>query len=139
MAMIIFRDMVKALGEEWRVDSAGTWSIEGAEMAERSRTTLEEKGHDPGDHRSKSVSQSLLAEYDLILTMERGHKEALRIEFPEFAKRIYLLSEMIGSRYDIPDPIGKSKQDFEDTYLELEEILKTGFDRIQRLTAQKSN
>ena len=37
--------------------------------------------------------------------MERGHREALRIEFPSFQTKIHLLSEMADHlEYDIADP-----------------------------------
>jgi len=136
MAMVIFRDMVAASGEEWRVDSAGTWAIEGFAMAQKTHWILEQMGHEPGDHRSRQVDRELLASYDLILTMEQGHKEALKIEFPDSAEKVFLLSEMIGLTYDIPDPIGKSSQDFTATYRELKQILRMGYEHINTLTSR---
>jgi len=136
MAMIIFRDMVATSGAQWRVGSAGTWAIDGFSMAQKTDWVLKQMGHEPGNHKSMSVDRDLLASYNLILTMEQGHKEALKIEFPESANKVYLLSEMIGLSYDIPDPIGKSSQEFIDTYRELTQILRTGFEHIDRLAAR---
>ena len=45
--------------------------------------------------------------YRLIVTMEEGQQEALRVEFPAVADRIQLLSQLgRGIAYDVADPIG---------------------------------
>jgi len=77
--------------------------------------------------------------FNVILTMERGQKEALQVEFPERAARVFLLTEMIGQIYDIQDPIGGSMADFRDTFDEVQFILKNGFDRIQELAREKGS
>ena len=38
--------------------------------------------------------------------MEDGHAEALRAEFPAQAHKVFMLTEMIGRNYNIPDPYG---------------------------------
>jgi protein-tyrosine phosphatase len=135
MAMAIMRGLVKDSQEPWRIESAGTWPVEGAQAAVRTQIVVKENGQDLSSHRSRTVNKELLESFNLILTMEQGHKEAINIEFPGLGKRIYLLSEMIGSSYDIPDPIGKSQPAFDDTYRELEQILKLGFERIRKLAS----
>jgi len=91
---------------------------------------LQHRGIDIHDHRSRPVNRELLARFNLILTMEYGHKEALRVEFPEFSDRIFLLSEMIGEVSNIPDPMGSSIDDFEETAGDLEQIFDQGFENI---------
>jgi protein-tyrosine phosphatase len=136
MAMVLFQDYLKADGKEWRIDSAGTWSMAGADMAQKTRMVLAGHGHSPGKHSSKPVDDNMLAEYDLILTMEQGHKEALKIEFPDHAHKVFQLSEMLGQNYDIPDPIGKSMMDFEETYSEIRQILHNGYLQIEKLATK---
>jgi protein-tyrosine-phosphatase len=133
MAMAIFRNLVQGDQEDWEVISAGTWAIEGVPVASKALRVLQSKGLDISDHRSQPVTRELIDRFDLILTMERNQKEALSVEFPHKAKRIYLLSEMIGLVYDVPDPIGKSLVDFQNTYQELEQTLKLGMHKIRRL------
>lgn len=36
--------------------------------------------------------------------MEQRHKEALQVEFSAVAQRVFLLSEMAGGTWDVPDP-----------------------------------
>ena len=119
--------------QPWTVASAGTWAKPGHKAHEYSRQVLAHKGLDIESHRSQPVSAELLAEFDLILTMEQGHKEALRIEFPQAAKRIFVISEMAGYTYDIPDPIGFPVGEYEATYRELDRLLTSGWDRICQL------
>ncbi|MEZ4617145.1 MAG: hypothetical protein R2867_16780 [Caldilineaceae bacterium] len=46
------------------------------------RTVAAEFGLDLAAHRARNVDNVDLAAYDLILTMEQSHKEAMQIEFP---------------------------------------------------------
>ena len=69
--------------------------------------------------------------------MERGHKEALRAAFPEYASRVYLLWEMADQMREVVDPIGRSLVDYEDTANEIEMIFDLGWERICQLAADK--
>jgi len=123
--------------EDWRVESAGTWGIDGSDMAEGVRTVLEEMGIKPGSHSARTVTAEMLNAFDLILTMERGQKEALKIEFLKSAGRVYLLSEMVGERFDIRDPIGEPIDEFRQTAKIIDSILNQGFDRIKQFIGDR--
>ncbi len=140
MAMGIFADKVAQAfpDQPWTVASAGTWAKAGRLAHEHSRQVSHQHGLDIDTHRSQPVSAELLAKFDLILTMEQGHKEALRIEFPQAAKRIFLISEMAGFSYDIPDPIGFPLGEYEATYREIDRLLTSGWDRICGLVNAES-
>ena len=133
MAMALFRSKVEQQPGEWRVESAGNWALEGEPAAYKSRLVLAERGLDVSEHRARSVNKELLGSFNLILTMEKGHKEAIQVEFPDVADRLYMLSEMIDQKYDIHDPIGGSIDDFRETLITLDQILTDGFDRIVHL------
>ena len=104
MAMGLFRSRVDD-DPEWRIESAGTWSIEGQHAASYTRAVLAMRGIDISDHRSRSVDREFLQQFNLILTMEGGQKEAISVEFPEIADRVYLISEMVDEVYNIDDPM----------------------------------
>jgi protein-tyrosine-phosphatase len=134
MASAIFSQKVAKRGiqADWKIESAGTWAVEGMQAAKNSKLTLASIFKiDIQGHRSRCVSWELLSSFDLILTMEKGHKEALQIEFPQIAKRIYLVSEMIGEDEEIHDPIGGPLIEYRNTARELDRILTKGFERIQ--------
>lgn len=121
------------LSGDWRVESAGTWASAGHPAAALSQQVMEARGIDISQHRSKGVEGGYLEKFDLILTMERNHKEALQVEFPELSDRIYTLSEMAGQKFDIEDPMGGSEADFEATADEIERLIEAGSEKIKRL------
>ena len=121
-------------GGSWRVESAGTWAMDGLPAAENSQLVMSQRGLDLSEHRSRRVSDELLQSFDLILAMEKGQKEALCAEFPTLAQRVYLLSEMVGLMQDVDDPIGRPLDDFEETAKGLERLFELGFERITLLT-----
>ena len=88
---------------DWRVHSCGTWAVNGKPVAPHVQPSLLDMGIDLGQHRARNVTADLLAESDLVLCMTRSQREALHTEFPQFAGRICLLSEMLGKTYDVPD------------------------------------
>ena len=136
MASEIFKHKVSKLENpaEWRIESAGTWAADGNPAVQNAQLTLASLYKvDLSNHSSRVVSRKLLSSFNLILTMEKGHKEALQVEFPELAGRVYLLSEMVGEKREIHDPIGGTPFDFRDTARELDRILTEGFDKIRQL------
>lgn len=133
LAEALFRDMVSDESGEWKVESAGTWALTGEPAAQNSQQVLAERGLDASEHRARIVSLELLSSFNLILTMEKGHKEALQIEFPAIAERVFTLSEMVGSEFDIHDPIGGPLVEFQATADELESILTDGYASITQL------
>lgn len=135
MAAEIFKKVSAQFDNEsdWEVDSAGTWTVDDIPATEKAVAVLSEMGLDLTEHRSMDVNRIDLQNYDLILTMENGHKESLIVENPQIADRIYLISEMIDSTYDIPDPIGGNMQNFQETVNLLEDILTRGYLKIKQL------
>lgn len=123
----------KGFSSEWQVASAGTWARDGYPAARTSQDLLAPMGIDLSRHRSRMLHEGLLQNADLVLVMEKGHKEALWVEFPAYRKRIFLLSEMIGVEADVQDPVGGTLDDFRDTIQDIQELLDQGFDRIIQL------
>ena len=122
--------------QDWIVESAGTWAVAGIPAAKNSRLAMYNRELDIEDHRSQPVNGKMLNTFDLILTMEQTHKETLSIEFPEISDRVYVITEMIGSCYDIWDPVGATLAEFENTADELDNILNKGYKNIKRLAVE---
>jgi len=131
MAEALFREMVFDQVGEWKIASAGTWAMSGQPAAQFTRDVLTERGMSADDHRSQPIERELLEEYQLVLVMERGHKEALQVEFPDLAVRIYMLSEVVSGQLDVYDPIGGPLIDFQDMAKEIESYLQNGFELIR--------
>ncbi len=133
MAMALWRVKVNPSEADWRIESAGTWAMAGQPAIVRAQAVLREIGLAISDHRSRAIDADMLLSFNLILTMEQGQKEALCVEFPKIARRVYKLSEMIDADYDIQDPVGGSDADFRKTLLEIDHILTAGSERINQL------
>ncbi|MBE0410835.1 MAG: hypothetical protein IBX69_14020 [Anaerolineales bacterium] len=140
MAAALFKRILreKGLFEGWKVASAGTWSLHEQPAAEKTQHVLRNRGIDISHHRSMSIDYQLISSFDLVLTMEEGQKEALRAEFPDFASKIILLSEVCGDVVEISDPMGQPLVDFEDTANQIESYLIRGFEKILELTNVRS-
>jgi protein-tyrosine-phosphatase len=130
----LLRDRLAARGlDGWRVHSAGTWAQNGQSVSRYSQEILAEQGLDISGHVSKVITEEMLQEANLVLCLETGHAEALRAEFPHHAAKIYLLTEMVGHRYSIPDPYGGPRFAYERMIEDVTEILENGLPRIIEL------
>ena len=91
---------------KWTIESAGTWARVGLPAPDVALQIANQLGLNGLDrHLTRQIDQKLLDEFDLIIVMEIGHKEAICSEFPSVCGRLYLLSEIVdGFAYDIPDP-----------------------------------
>jgi protein-tyrosine phosphatase len=133
MAEVLFRLILENEGlnpQDWWIESAGTWATEGLPVFEEVQQVLSRRGMDCGEHRSRAVTQDMIAAHNLVLVMEPGHKEALQAEFPKYASKVHLLSELIGEKFEIVDPAGGPNSEYENTADELFRILQSGFSRI---------
>lgn len=140
MAMALFISKLGNSDENnWQVESAGTWARDGIPVSLNSKQILlDNYGIDIADHTSRSVERIPLADYDLILVMEQGHKEALQVEYPQISERVFLLYEMIGVERDVHDPYGGRLVDYADTADEINQILNEGMTRIKELVLKNN-
>jgi protein-tyrosine phosphatase len=116
---------------KWVVESAGTWAKEGLQPQPslvKIANRLGLKGFK--QHRSLQVNLKLMDQFDLIIVMETGHKEALRSEFHRSQKRIFLLSEIAeGLSYNIADPT-TPEIDPNEIADKIDGLINKGFKRI---------
>ncbi len=120
----------------WKISSAGTWARGNSSPTYLAQYVMTSMGLDISDHLSRSAKEALKEPADLILTMESGQKEALTLEFPHLVGRIYMLSEMVGTIRDIPDPVGGELEDYQETVKLLQSLLEGGLERIVELASQ---
>ena len=140
LAEVILRQLLatKPDAAQWKIASAGTWAMYGAPAAEYSQRIAQTMGTDLSQHRSQPVTPELLQRYDLVLTMERKQKEGLILQYVTHARKIFMLSEMVGKLEDVPDPIGHDLADYQATANLMHHYLSDGLGKIQFL-AEKND
>lgn len=134
VAEAVLRDRLQKRGlVDWQVSSAGTWAMMKREASRNSVLVMAERGLDINDHQSQLVEQKHLEMADLVLCMEAGHAEALRIEFPAHKAKIFMFSEMVERRFSINDPYGQSLDAYEEMAQEVIRVIDAGLERIIEL------
>jgi len=98
-----------------RVESAGISADDGASAAKDAIRTMQERGVDISDHRSRSVSALNLLDFDLVVALTPSIAQALRDHGADKAKLTAL---------DIDDPYGKGLEVYRATVLAIERDLR---------------
>ncbi|MBI3763715.1 MAG: low molecular weight protein arginine phosphatase [Chloroflexi bacterium] len=119
--------------EEWTISSAGTWAVDGFPATAHALEAVAAKGIDLAPHRSRLLNEASLDAADLVLVMTRSHREAILAECPSAAGKVYLLSQMVGQTFDVRDPYGESRMEYEYCADHLQGLIEQGFERILEL------
>ncbi len=106
------------------VASAG---IDALENYTPDRTTNEiciKRGVHISSHKARQLTKAMLKETEIVLCMEKVHKQRILGAFPKFIKHVFLLKEYLHATplndAEIKDPTGKSKKDYEKCFKEIE-------------------
>jgi protein-tyrosine phosphatase len=128
--VLLRRALTEADLADWSVLSAGTWAEDGRVADSRTQAVAAEWDLDLSRHRARSVDGPMLADTDLVLCMERGQLEALRLEWPAQAATLRLFSELGGLRYDVLDPVRGDLADFRSLRRDLQRLIEEGMPRL---------
>jgi len=85
------------------VASAGISAMLGGPPSPEAQQVMQQRGLDLSRHATQPLTEALVRHADIILTMTRGHREAIVSQWPAAAKRTKLLRR---DRGDVADPIG---------------------------------
>ncbi len=138
MAMGLLQARLAMEAQEWRIESAGVWAQDGSPAAPFTQKVVLRSGVDLAGHRSRLVTGAMLREFNLVLTMEQGQQEALRMAFPQYAAKVLMMSELVNERHDVADPVGGPLYDYEITANELNDIFERGMLQLRRLASDSA-
>ncbi|HMO13872.1 MAG TPA: L-threonylcarbamoyladenylate synthase [Pirellulaceae bacterium] len=110
-----------------QVSSAGIAAMPSGRPSPQSVEVLKEKGLDLSSHSSQPVSDHLIRNADLVLTMTNGHRKALLQQWPELHGRTFVLRE---DQYDVSDPIGHGTDVYRACAEQIEQNLALWIDKI---------
>ncbi len=102
------------------IESAGVFAADGEGASENAILALKKYDIDLSAHRTQPVTEDLLKQCDLILTMTQGHKKLIE---PLASGKVYTLLEYAGSQGDISDPYGGDLEEYEETAQEIYDAL----------------
>lgn len=110
MAKALFEEFVResGLSAKIRTDSAGTGGFAGIGAAQNTIEVMKEEGIDVSRHKGKGITEEMLKKSDMILVMEKSHKDIILNRFHIDENKIRMLNE----KENIPDPIGKSIEEY---------------------------
>jgi protein-tyrosine-phosphatase/tRNA A37 threonylcarbamoyladenosine synthetase subunit TsaC/SUA5/YrdC len=91
------------------VSSAGLAAWGGGPASTGAMEAMREMGGDLSGHESQPLTESLVAQADVILTMTSAHRAAILAQFPEAGGRVAMLSP---ERRDVLDPVGGSLETY---------------------------
>ncbi len=85
------------------VQSAGIAAMSGSRASQEAVDAMRERGLDLSQHCSQPLTDTLVRDADIILTMTRGHRDAIVSHVPQVASRTKLICL---DESDVSDPIG---------------------------------
>ena len=109
------------------VASAGLAAWAGGPASVSAVEVMAEAGADLRGHESQPLTESLVRQADVILTMTASHRAALVAQFPEAGGRVSVLSP---DRRDVIDPIGGSLETYRTCARQIREHLGERIDTL---------
>jgi len=109
------------------VMSAGVSAAPGGRAAAEAIQAMRERGLDLSPHESQPLSDRVVRFADLILTMTRGHRDAIVEHWPEADPRVQLVSR---GRGDVSDPIGGPQEQYHRCAEQLDGLLAAWLDEL---------
>ena len=140
MVAAMFNALAEERGLAYRAESAGVAALTDEDMAPNARAALEEVGIYAEDHRARRVSEEMLEEADLVLTMGPRHVAALRRLGADPEGKVYTLPEYaLGASGEegIPDPYGHTMTAYRASVRQLLGCVEGLMERLEREGASR--
>ncbi len=109
------------------VSSAGIAAMSGGRPSPEAAQVMAARGIDITSHTSQPLTDRLVRYSDLIITMTRGHREAVLAQWPEAAARTAVLS---AQSIDVADPIGGPLETYQACADQIDRELDAWIDRL---------
>ncbi|MBI4633941.1 MAG: protein tyrosine phosphatase [Deltaproteobacteria bacterium] len=116
------------------VSSAGLLDMHGAAADATARQVLQEHGINDERHQSRLLTEAMIEEADLIVTMEKKQLQNIRDQYPHAMNKLRLLKSYLSNpgygetEGDVKDPYGRSIFHYRLCYAEIslamEELIK---------------
>lgn len=132
-AAILRRELANRLMPgEWIVESAGSWVSQLAPATPEALAEAAKRGLNLSSHTAQGIEGIQREHIDLLLVMEQGQKESILLDYPYLKDRTFLLSELTGVPFSIPDPY-VTGESYVEIALEIESLVLSNIEKIVAL------
>jgi protein-tyrosine-phosphatase len=139
MAEGILKSILASEDGRIEVSSAGVAGMNGSLASEYAVEAARNWDIDISDHRARHLDSRMIQSADLILAMAPEHVEYILHNAPEARNKTYLIKSFpdvySASREGVDDPIGGDLDQYNQTFLELDEIIRRIKPEILRLAS----
>ena len=124
MAACLFDALCEREKRDCRSDSAGLYAQDGSPASQGAYLAMKKRGLSLATHSAQTLTASLIARSDLIVTMTAQHRQLLLSRFPEAS------SKTIVFQPPVPDPFGGPEERYEQTARAIEGGLSFVFQKL---------
>ncbi len=118
------------LSESVEVRSAGVFAPPNMPASVYGVDVIAGRGLDLSRHRSTTLSVADVQGADLILVMEEAHRRHIAYRAPQHAHKVMLFRQLVGENEDLADPYGLEREAYEATLVQIEDVLRRGWDQL---------
>jgi len=129
MAAILATSIFKEAGLDVEVFSAGVSAWGGASASANAIQAMIDENLNLSEHKSQLISQELLSQATLVLTMTRGHLAVIQSACP--TTRAFTLSEFAGFDGEVCDPFGGDLATYRACATQIKELLMSCVTKIR--------
>lgn len=123
----LFTALMRQKGyRDFHAESAGLLALPGNSATYLAQKVAAEYGVDLSGHKAKRLSKELVERAEMILVMEKSHKDELLADFPEATDKTFLMRRFAryGSRSrGIADPYGLQYEAYRFCFLDIEDAV----------------
>ncbi|ERI93467.1 putative low molecular weight protein-tyrosine-phosphatase PtpB [Clostridiales bacterium oral taxon 876 str. F0540] len=130
MAEVIFNKLCTI--QNTSASSAGIAAVKNSKASKHSAFLVKENyGTDISSREAVQLTENMLKDSDLILTMTVYMREMLTASFPHLKNKIYSLNEYVGINGDITDPYGGDVAVYSKTFNDLKNSISLLLNKLQ--------
>lgn len=118
------------------IASAGIAAMSGGQAAEHAVEVMQSYGLDLSTHESQPLTDRVVRYADLIITMTRGHREAIINQWPESRDRVFTIGRDQG---DVSDPIGGPIESYQRCAQQLSRLIQEWLPELDLPTAKNKS
>jgi len=121
----------KGLAKKYKAASAGISAFDGMPATAQAQQVMKNKSLDIKAHSAKQFNEEDIKSNSSVLCMTGRHAQIIRKYYPEYADKIFSVSEYLNQPYDIDDPYGLGIAEYEKTASQLENLIEEIINKLE--------